>query len=245
MRSRTSSVLVASKSYAVWFHLPQSIISCLDGSGEVIWPRRVEVTRRSSCDLHTFLSNPCFHYPITTTPSNSQIFLGGKLVSCCLVLSTCKHFCLTCLLSTKSLIIPLKIFTVVKKKQQKKTKLCHFNYFKGTFQWWQILTVFNKHQHCSPHFFITLAIHHSPICLPTSKAIFSGNGGWLSTLIIANFMFALLFFLVVGVIFKKKVQKCFYSVIVNPKFSSPYFEDGTTLAWKQKAILLWVPVWFA
>lgn len=50
------------------------------------------------------------------------------------------------------------------------------------------------------------------------------------SLIIANFMFALLFFLVVGVIFKKNVQKCFYSVIVNPKFSSPYFEDGTTLA---------------
>lgn len=55
-------------------------------------------------------------------------------------------------------------------------------------------------------------------------------------------MFVLLFFLVVGVIFKKKVQKCFYSVIVNPKLTSPYFEDGTTLAWKQNAILLWVSV---
>ena len=44
------------------------------------------------------------------------------------------------------------------------------------------------------------------------------------------------FFLVVGVIFKKTVQKCSYSVIVNPEFSSPYFKDRTTLAWKQKAI---------
>lgn len=55
-------------------------------------------------------------------------------------------------------------------------------------------------------------------------------------------MFVLLFFLVFGVIFNKKVQKCFYSVIVNPKLTSPYFEDGTTLAWKQNIILLWVSV---
>lgn len=76
----------------------------LPGSGEVIRPRTVEMIRRSSCNLDTFSSDSYFHHPHPL--KLPTIFLGGKVVSCSLVLSIFNHFCFTSLLSTK--LLPFK-----------------------------------------------------------------------------------------------------------------------------------------
>lgn len=62
--------------------------------------------RRSSCNSYTISSTPCFHYPHLLLLSGLQLWSllwRSRLASCSLVLPTCKCFCLTSLLLSKSL----------------------------------------------------------------------------------------------------------------------------------------------
>lgn len=63
---------------------------------------------------HIFQQSLCLLCLPFIYPSMSETSLRGNLASYSLILSTCKHFCLTSLPSTKSLLIPLKKIHCVK-----------------------------------------------------------------------------------------------------------------------------------
>ena len=99
--------------------------------------------------------------------SISETFLGGKLASCSTVFSTCKHFCLTCLLSTKPLLIPLKNCFYCDKIYIK-----NLPFLMHSFVATIILTLLYIHHHYFQSLFIIPIIYHSSICFSASQVVF-------------------------------------------------------------------------